>query len=193
MPLQVLVQEFPETKSNPSARPLIVSVSLSSCGGRKPSGILAGRFRCSQKNGFDWLLEQSRNVEGEWQAWIVLPALNGIHGLPRHSEVRGEVRLRPITLGAQNAKSVFHLSSYLARNRSGTWPNAISPANCSVVELPTKRWSPTSTTGTDLIPFIMIVCGLRVTSNIFKLKPISFCKACSRARTMGQNGQLKKV
>src|SRR5262249_56309811 len=79
----------------------------------------------------------------------------------------------------------------LSSRRQG--PEAISEANCSVVELPTKRCSPTSTTGTDLIPFVMSVCGLRVTSIIFKVKPICFCKACRRARTMGQNGQLKKL
>ena len=30
-------------------------------------------------------------------------------------------------------------------------------------------------------------------SNVSKVNPICFCKACNRARTMGQNGQLKKL
>jgi len=72
--------------------------------------MLIGRFRFGLKDGFNGLLEQSRNVEGKRQAGIVLPVLNGVHGLSRHAEVRGKVRLGPVTLGTQNAKTVLHLS-----------------------------------------------------------------------------------
>lgn len=71
--------------------------------------VLGGLLRFGLKNDFNWLLEQSRNVEREGQAGIILPVLNGVHGLPRHPELRGEFRLRPVTLGTQNAKTVFHL------------------------------------------------------------------------------------
>src|SRR5579864_6254128 len=64
--------------------------------------MLAGRFRFGLKDGFNRLLEHPGNVEGKRQAGIVLPVLNGVHGLPRYPELRGEVRLRPATLGTQN-------------------------------------------------------------------------------------------
>ena len=71
--------------------------------------MLAARFRFELKDGFNWLLEQSRNVEVKREDGIVLPVLNGVHGLPRHPEARGEVCLRPVTLGTENAKTVLHL------------------------------------------------------------------------------------
>jgi hypothetical protein len=72
--------------------------------------MLAGRLRFGLKDGVNRLFEKPRNIEGKRQAGIVLPILNGIDGLPRHPEVRGEISLRPVTLGAQNAKTVLHLS-----------------------------------------------------------------------------------
>jgi len=45
-------------------------------------GLFAGRLRFGLKDGVNWLLENSRNVEGKRQAGIVLPVLNGVHGLP---------------------------------------------------------------------------------------------------------------
>jgi hypothetical protein len=74
------------------------------------SGTLAGRLRFRLKDGFDWLLEELCDAEGEGQAGIVFPAFDGIHGLPRHAEVQGEVCLRPVILGTQNAETVLHLS-----------------------------------------------------------------------------------
>ncbi len=58
------------------------SRNLRSSSGKSTERTLAGRFRFGMKDGFNWLLEQSRNVEGKRQAGIVLPVLNGIHGLP---------------------------------------------------------------------------------------------------------------
>jgi len=72
--------------------------------------MLAWRFLFGLKDGFNWLLEHSRNVECKRQAGIVFPVLDGVDRLPGHPEVRCEVRLRPVALGAQNAKTVLHLS-----------------------------------------------------------------------------------
>lgn len=58
---------------------------------------------------FDWLLEQSRDIEGERQAGVVLSDLYGVHSLPGYPKLRGKVRLRPITFSAQNSKTVLHL------------------------------------------------------------------------------------
>lgn len=78
-------------------------------GQQELSRTLAGRFRLGLKDGFDWLLEHSRNIESERETGIIFSDLNGVHGLPRHPKVRGKVRLRPVTLGAQNSKTVLHL------------------------------------------------------------------------------------
>jgi hypothetical protein len=77
---------------------------------------VVGFVRSSFENRLDGLAEEPGDAKGERQTRIVFASFDGVHGLARHSEPRSEFRLGPITLGAENAKPVFH--GALSRIRS---------------------------------------------------------------------------
>ncbi|ANC50450.1 hypothetical protein CP97_14764 [Aurantiacibacter atlanticus] len=56
----------------------------------------------------DTHFEKAGNAEGQRERWIVLAGLNRIHGLPRHIETTGQLRLAPIVHGAKNLETVIH-------------------------------------------------------------------------------------
>ena len=57
---------------------------------------------------FDELSEELRDRERERQARVGLAALDRVDRLARDAEPSGELRLRPVLLGAQDAKTVLH-------------------------------------------------------------------------------------
>src|SRR5690242_21943120 len=80
------------------------------------------------------------------------PSCVGTRGAERRRPVHTHVHLTVFAGGAANAYEVLgeeHSSSFTCPN----YAVVIRPASCSLVELPTRRRSPTSTTGTDRIPF----------------------------------------
>lgn len=60
------------------------------------------------KNLFDAETEEPGSPEGERQARIELACLDGVDGLPGHIEGVGQLRLRPVALGAQHLKPILH-------------------------------------------------------------------------------------
>ncbi len=60
------------------------------------------------ENLFNWHVEQSRNAKGEREGWVVLARFNGVYGLARDVELKGQVRLAPIAFSAQDFEAVFH-------------------------------------------------------------------------------------
>jgi len=57
---------------------------------------------------FDRSVEQRGNFEGKREAGIVSACLDGVHRLARYVKFIGQVALRQVALGSQNAKAVFH-------------------------------------------------------------------------------------
>jgi hypothetical protein len=59
------------------------------------------RARLWLENPLDGLSEQSRDVEGQRETWIVPPRFNGVDRLARHAESLRHVRLGPSVLRAK--------------------------------------------------------------------------------------------
>src|ERR1700678_619385 len=60
------------------------------------------------KDGFNGLLEQSRDGKSQGQTRVVLPRFNCIRGLARYLETASQVGLGPLALCPENSKAVFH-------------------------------------------------------------------------------------
>jgi hypothetical protein len=57
---------------------------------------------------FDSLVEHARNLHRQRKSRVVAPGLDRIDCLPRYAGAQAEFRLRPVHLGAKNAKPVLH-------------------------------------------------------------------------------------
>jgi hypothetical protein len=60
------------------------------------------------EDGFDGCVEKASQFESEGEAGIELSGFDGVDGLAGDFEVFGEVSLTPITLGAEDTKTVLH-------------------------------------------------------------------------------------
>ena len=60
------------------------------------------------KDGFNGAVEEACEFEGEWEAGVELAGLDGVDGLTGDFETLGEVCLRPVAFGAEDAEAVLH-------------------------------------------------------------------------------------
>ena len=82
--------------------------------------ILRMGYSIRAENRLDWLLKQPSNREGQGETGIILPGLDGVHGLPGHLKALRQIGLRPGPLGPQHPETIGH--RYLRRTIS--WPRA---------------------------------------------------------------------
>ena len=67
-----------------------------------------GRPGVGREDVLDAPVEDTRDREGERKARVVALVLDRVDGLARDGEVLGELGLRPVALGAQDAEAVLH-------------------------------------------------------------------------------------
>src|SRR5512135_138744 len=77
--------------------------------------------------------EHACDAERKGEARVVLLPLDGVHRLPRDLEPLGEVRLRPLALGAEHAEPVLHFfpcrgAGGFAGGFAGAFPGAAAGA-----------------------------------------------------------------
>ena len=70
---------------------------------------LSGGFAIAGfKDGFNGLLEESRDGKSQRQTRVVLPGFNCIHRLPRYLEPASQVGLGPLALCPENSETILH-------------------------------------------------------------------------------------
>lgn len=67
------------------------------------------RSRLAQEDLLDANREEVRELEGQGQAGGRLAALDGVHRLPGDPQPQSQVRLGPVTLGAEYFETVLHV------------------------------------------------------------------------------------
>src|SRR5690606_10909099 len=124
--------------SRPAARPTPAAAAIRRTAvcfrrliGRVTEGLLGSSWRgrgrsvrrsgggVVEEDGLDGAPEDAGDAEGQRQGRIVLAGLDGVDGLARDAQARGQVALAPAPLGAQHFQMIAHGLTDAAATR---WP-----------------------------------------------------------------------
>ncbi len=78
-------------------------------------------LRGVREDGFDGLVEETGDAEGEGEARVVALGFDGVDGLAGDAELFGEDGLGPVAFGAEDFEAVFHGGGGRGVSRSRGW------------------------------------------------------------------------